>query len=235
MTLLDSRTHPHSPRTAVAAYHRGKTPQDDPANDLAPETWLSDHNRRNRSVSRRQGQCASMVARELSTHFTGWTANVAWYPGTPAYVLKDMLTAPASDSRHSSPIKDGSVAFTAALTQPVAVNTDPNTGLAVDNSHRGTTAGSVYVAWTHYPDPAHQPFGGETHVAASSDHAATIKPAVTVSPASQLNAVQAAQVAVDRAGTRAGVLELLYEVHVSRPRPIQCSLRPGRDLGSRFK
>jgi hypothetical protein len=107
----------------------------------------------------------------------------------------------------ASPIHNGNVTFTAAATHPVAVNTDPNTGffedkewVTVDNSWNRRTSGRVYVAWVHYLDLAHQPFGGEIHVATSKDHAATFKPAVVVSPAGQVNAVQAPQVAVDRLG-----------------------------------
>lgn len=108
----------------------------------------------------------------------------------------------------SSPIKKGNVQFTAVATRPVAVNTDPNTRffedkpwIAVDNTNKSKTSGNVYVAWTHYPDAiTYGPFGGEIRVAISSDHAATFKPAVIVSPASQLNAVQGPQVAVDSAG-----------------------------------
>jgi len=107
----------------------------------------------------------------------------------------------------ASPIHNGNVTFTAAATRPVAVNTDPNTGffedkewVAVDNSWNRRTSGRVYVAWVHYLDLAHQPFGGEIHVATSKDHAATFKPAAVVSPAGQVNAVQGPQVAVDRLG-----------------------------------
>ncbi|MFI5166298.1 MAG: sialidase family protein [Thermoanaerobaculales bacterium] len=107
----------------------------------------------------------------------------------------------------AAPIHHGNVSFTAAATRPVVVNTDPNTGffedkewIAVDNSPRHATKGNVYVAWVHYLDLAHQGFGGEIHVAASNDHAATFKPGAIVSPPDQVNAVQGPQVAVDNAG-----------------------------------
>lgn len=107
----------------------------------------------------------------------------------------------------ASPIQNGSVKFAAAATRPVAVNTDPQTGLfedkewiAVDNSGKRKTSGNVYVAWVHYLDAAHQPFGGEIRVASSKDHAANFLPSVVVSPAAQVNAVQGPQIAVDHAG-----------------------------------
>ncbi len=106
----------------------------------------------------------------------------------------------------AGPIVSGNVNFTAARTQPVFVNTTGNYSIfedkewiAVDNSLNKSTSGNVYVAWTHYYDSSNY-WGGEIWVARSNNQAATFKTPVAVSPSSQLNFVQGAQVAVDTVG-----------------------------------